>query len=184
MDYDRIKNLKVDELVRIELAKYKTYTLIIVEKISNKYIFYHDITSLDNVYDSDGDFDEDLYDIAVRRDPIVEERIETSSVPRILKEIKRIARSTEPDHPLISGISDMSINKCLMNLTNSKPYHPATCVRYRPTSDTIEDLRIYTEVQEKPFHDELMKIAWEPERFKKWCLDTEEENRIESYCHT
>lgn len=182
MDYDKIRNLKVDELVRLELVKHKTYTMIIVEKISsNKYILYHDITSLDIAYDSDGDFDDDMFDIAMERDPIIEEKIETISIPRILKEIKRIIRSVEPDCHLCSGISDYSINKCLMNLTDSKPYHSTTCVRYRPTNDTIEDLRIYTAAQEKPFHTELMEVAWEPDRFKLWCLDTEEEMRIGSY---
>ena len=184
MDYDKIRNLKVDELVRLELVKHRTYTLIIVEKISsNRYILYHEITSLDIAYDSDGDFDEDMYDMALERDPIIEEKIETISVPRILKEIKRITRSIEPDHPLTSGISDYSINKCLMNLTDSKPYNSTTCVRYRPTNDTMEDLRIYTLAQEKSFHTELMEVAWNPDRFQNWCLDEEEIRRIKTYCH-
>ena len=182
MDYDNIRNLKVDELVRLELVKHRTYTLVIVEKISpNRYILYHEITSLDIAYDSDGDFDEDMFDMALERDPIIQEKIETISVPRILKEIKRITRSVEPDCPLTSGISDYSINKCLMNLTDSKPYNSTTCVRYRPTNDTMEDLRIYTLAQEKSFHKELMEIAWAPDRYRDWCLDTEEERRIATY---
>ena len=182
MDYDKIRNLKVDELVRMELVKHRTYTVIIVEKISsNRYILYHEITSLDIAYDSDGDFDEDMFDMALERDPIIEEKIETISVPRILKEIKRITRSVEPDCPLTSGISDYSINKCLMNLTDSKPYNSTTCVRYRPTNDTMEDLRIYTLAQEKSFHKELVEVAWHPCRYRNWCLDEEERKRFESY---
>ena len=182
MDYDKIRNLKVDELVRMELVKHRTYTVIIVEKISsNRYILYHEITSLDIAYDSDGDFDEDMFDMALERDPIIEEKIETISVPRILKEIKRIARSIEPDYHLTSGISDYSINKCLMNLTDSKPYNSTTCVRYRPTNDTMEDLRIYTLAQEKSFHKELVEVAWHPCRYRNWCLDEEERKRFESY---
>jgi len=182
MDYDKIRNLKVDELVRLELVKHRTYTVIIVEKISsNRYILYHEITSLDIAYDSDGDFDEDMFDMALERDPIIEEKIETISVPRILKEIKRIARSIEPDYHLTSGISDYSINKCLMNLTDFKPYNSTTCVRYRPTNDTMEDRRIYTLAQEKSFHKELVEVAWHPCRYRDWCLDIEEERRIATY---
>lgn len=185
MDYDKIRNLNVDELIRLELVKHRTYTFVIVEKISpNRYVLYHEISSIDLAYDSDGDFDEDMFDMALEKDPIIKEKIETISVPRILKEIKRIVRSIEPDCSLTSGISDYSINKCLMNLTDSKPYNSATCVRYRPTNDTMEDRRIYTSVHEKPFHEELMEIAWGPDRYRDWCLDKEEIKRIESYCHT
>jgi hypothetical protein len=183
MDYDKIKNLKINELLRFELVKFKTYTLIVVEKTKDKYIFHHNITSMEGAYDSDGDFDEDGYDIAIERDPIIEETIRTVSAHRIIKEINRLARYIEPEIPLISGTSDLSFHKCLMNLSYSDLYHPAIRARYRSTADTMEDRKKYELAKKLPYHNELLEKAWHPERYREWCLDEEERRRIESYRH-
>jgi hypothetical protein len=181
VDYNKIKNLKTGDLFRAEIVKNKTYLTIVVDKMDDKYIFYYDITSLDIAFDSDDDFDDDRFDEALERGPIIQELIETVSASRIIKEINRLVRTVESEYDMISGISGITSNKCLMNLTNSEPRSRTIGTRYRSTDYTKEDMRVYTTAKEKPFHDELLKVTWDPCRYQKWCLDTEEEQRFSLY---
>ena len=176
-----IENMKNDEVLRSDVYKYQTFAALEVTKsdIDDKFVAVNTVSNIVDVWDDDGEIDDDLMNVAMTERPdVFYERFRTKSAKRIISEQKRILRTIEYRHE--SQISFLRFTrKCVMNLKNYR----IRGYTYQLSQNAIDDYYRYTNTKKRLFLEELVQVAWEPERFKKWCLDTEEEKRIETYCH-
>jgi hypothetical protein len=180
-----VENMKNDEVLRTDVYKYQTFAALEVTKSENddKFFAINTVDNIVDVWDDDGEMDDDMMNMAIGERPsIFYEKFMTRSSKRIIAEQKRILRTIEYMHK--SQISFLRFTrKCIMNLKNKQDRH-VRGYKYQLSSNAIDDYYRYTNTTNKAFLEELVQVAWEPERFKKWCLDTDEEKRIESYCQS
>jgi len=180
-----VENMKNDEVLRSDVYKYQTFAALEVTKSENddKFFATNTVTNIVDAWNDDGEMDDDALNISMNeRQDLFYEKFWSRSSKRIISEQKRILRTIEYMHK--SQISFLRFTrKCILNLKNKQDHH-IRGYKYSLTSNVIDDYYRYTNTKNHAFLEELVQVAWEPERFKKWCLDTEEEKRIESYCHT
>ena len=180
-----LDNMKIDEVLRTDVYKYQTFAALEVTKsdIEDKFFATNTVDNIVDVWGDDGEIDDDMMNMAVGERPSVfYEKFMTKSPKRIIAEQKRILRTIEYMHK--SQISFLRFTrKCIMNL-KSKQDHRIRGYKYQLSSNAIDDYYRYTNTKKHAFLEELVQVAWHPDRFKNWCLDEEERKRIETYCHT
>jgi hypothetical protein len=141
------------------------------------YHIYNSVINIIDIYDDLGAVNNDLLiRVLEERPAIFEDMFRTVSAPRIIKEIRRILRTTESSQPCTAQIIRTK-GRCVMNLGAKNEL----LVNFKMTPAAIEDRYRYNRVKDYMFSEELLEAAWAPWRYHDWCLDTEEERRISSY---
>jgi len=176
-----LDDLETDEQIVTEICKIQTFTTMEIDKVDYSnfkgYHVYNSIINIIDIYDDIGAVNNDLFiNILETRPAIFEDMFKTVSAPRIIKEIRRILRTTESSQPCTAQIIRTK-GRCIMNLGAKNEL----LVNLKMTPGAIEDRYRYNRVKDYMFSEELLEAAWTPDRFKNWCLDEEERRRIETY---
>jgi hypothetical protein len=176
-----LDDLETDEQIVMEICKIQTFTTMEIDKVDYSnfkgYHVWNSITNIIDIYDDIGAVNNDLFiHILETRPAIFEDMFKTVSAPRIIKEIRRILRTTESSQPCTAQIIRTK-GRCVMNLNT-----PSTVlVNFKLTPGAIEDRYRYNQLKDYTFSEEILEAAWAPDRFKNWCLDEEEKIRIATY---
>jgi len=176
-----LDDLETDEQIVTEICKIQTFTTMEIDKVDYSnfkgYHVWNSITNIIDIYDDIGAVNNDLFiHILETRPAIFEDMFKTVSAPRIIKEIRRILRTTESSQPCTAQIIRTK-GRCVMNLNT-----PSTVlVNFKLTPGAIEDRYRYNQLKDYTFSEEILEAAWAPDRFKNWCLDEEEKIRIATY---
>jgi hypothetical protein len=176
-----LDDLEDDEQIVTEVCKIQTFTTLEIDKVtSSNFKGYHVLNSIINIidiYDDIGAVNNDLLvNVLETRPAIFEDMFRTISKKRITDEIRRILRTTESSQPCTAQIIRTK-GRCVMNLDT-----PSTVlVNFKLTPGAIEDRYRYNHIKDYTFTEEVLEAAWHPDRYRVWCLDEEEKDRIASY---
>ena len=176
-----LDDLEDDEQIVTEVCKIQTFTTLEIDKVtSSNFKGYHVLNSIINIidiYDDIGAVNNDLLvNVLETRPAIFEDMFRTISKKRITDEIRRILRTTESSQPCTAQIIRTK-GRCVMNLDT-----PSTVlVNFKLTPGAIEDRYRYNHIKDYTFTEEVLEEAWHPDRYRVWCLDEEEKDRIASY---
>ena len=176
-----LDDLEDDEQIVTEVCKIQTFTTLEIDKVtSSNFKGYHVLNSIINIidiYDDIGAVNNDLLvNVLETRPAMFEDMFRTISKKRITDEIRRILRTTESSQPCTAQIIRTK-GRCVMNLDT-----PSTVlVNFKLTPGAIEDRYRYNHIKDYTFTEEVLEAAWHPDRYRVWCLDEEEKDRIASY---
>ena len=176
-----LDDLEDDEQIVTEVCKIQTFTTLEIDKVSfsnfKGYHVYNSIINIIDIYDDIGAVNNDLLvNVLETRPAIFEDMFRTISKKRITDEIRRILRTTESSQPCTAQIIRTK-GRCVMNLDT-----PSTVlVNFKLTPGAIEDRYRYNHIKDYTFTEEVLEAAWHPDRYRVWCLDEEEKDRIASY---
>ena len=176
-----LDDLEDDEQIVTEVCKIQTFTTLEIDKVtSSNFKGYHVLNSIINIidiYDDIGAVNNDLLvNVLETRPAMFEDMFRTISKKRITDEIRRILRTTESSQPCTAQIIRTK-GRCVMNLDT-----PSTVlVNFKLTPGAIEDRYRYNHIKDYTFTEEVLEEAWHPDRYRVWCLDEEEKDRIASY---
>ena len=176
-----IDTQKVDEQIIVEVCKVQTFTSIQIDRITSPmfdgYLMYNSIINIIDVYDDVGVVNNDLLiNVLETRPAIYEDSIRTISKKKVVSEVRRLLKTTEPESPITAQVVHV-YGSCLLNLTTQH----LTYGDVKMTLEAIEDRYRYNKIKDYIFADEILEAAWHPDRYREWCLDDEERRRIESY---
>ena len=177
--YPVIDKVEWGNTVVVEMFKPQTFIKTHVEYEYDKFGYHVAVYNIVDVEDGD----DDMLDHALNeRPPLMEDSYNTVSTVRIKKSIKSIATTFESYMSIDSFIRETR-RTCLMNLRTRRPYSEHRGYKFPMTSEAGEDRERYDMTVRKKFHDELLQIAWHPDRHAKWCLTTDEVESVKSWRH-
>jgi hypothetical protein len=180
-----LNDLEEDERLNVEVCKTQTFMAMEIERMSypkfQGFSVYNSMINIIDVYEDHGVVNNDLLNrVLQERPPIFEDMFKTVSTKKIAGEFRRILRTTEP-LTRYSVVTIRTVDRCVMNLDTPHEFGMIAGQHFKMTPDAIEDRCRYKRVEEYKFLEELVEVAWEPCRYREWCLDHEERTRIESY---
>ena len=176
-----LDSLEVDEQIVTEVCKIQTFTTMEIDRVAypnfQGFLAYNSIINIIDVYEDHGVVNNDLLiNVLETRPAIFEDMIKTVSKKRIVSEIRRILRTTEPATPCSAQVI-RTLGRCVLNLTT--PH--MTFANFKLTPGAIEDRYRYNRIKDYSFVDEVLEAAWHPDRYRAWCLDEEDKTRITGY---
>jgi hypothetical protein len=176
-----LDSLEVDEQIVTEVCKIQTFTTMEIDRVAypnfQGFLAYNSIINIIDTYEDHGVVNNDLLiNVLETRPAIFEDMIKTVSKKRIVSEIRRILRTTEPTTPCSAQVI-RTLGRCVLNLTT--PH--MTFANFKLTPGAIEDRYKYNRIKDYSFVDEVLEAAWAPWRYQDWCLDQEDKTRITGY---